>query len=134
MRTSRRVAASTPLTSTTLFRLEVPRITASFESGTPSDCARKLSTSAFALPPTGGEATLSFGAFPPQGPSKDVRLAPDETLRQRRILSLAGVRKSLLTPAQEAAGPEDAAIPAILFGGGALIPIEELLRAALLGQ
>ena len=133
MRASRKVCGCALRTRTTLSRAEAPRTTATSERGSPSTFARKRSTSALALPPTGGAATFSFRAAP-YGPSIDVRLAPGETLRYRRIPSFVGVKKPLLTPAQEAAGPEDAAVAPISFGGGALIPLEELLRAALLGE
>jgi hypothetical protein len=59
-----KVAASAPRTRTTLSRLEEPRITATSERETSSDCARKRSTSALALPQTGGAATLIFSAAP----------------------------------------------------------------------
>ena len=105
MRTSREAPACTLRTRTTSSRLEAPRTTATSERETPSCFAGKRSASALALP----------------------------SLRSRKIPSFAVVREPLLlTPAQEAAGPEDAAVPPVSFGGGS--PIEELLRAALLGQ
>ena len=130
----REVCACAPRTGTTLSRLEAPRITATSERESPSDPASERSASALASPSTGGGATFSLRAYAPEVPSMEVRLAPRETLRFRRIPSFVGVKGPLLTPAQKAAGPEDAAVPPVLFGGGALIPIEELLRAALLGQ
>src|SRR5215212_1690299 len=63
-------------------------------------------------------------------PAKEVRCAPGETLRLSRVPSLVGVTKPLLTPAQETAGPEDAAVVALLLP----FRVEELLRAALFGQ
>ena len=134
MRASRKVCGCALRTRTTLSRAQAPRTTATSERGSPSTFARKRSTSALALPSCGGAATFSFRAAP-YGPSIDVRLAPGETLRFRRIPSFVGVKKPLLTPAQEAAGPEDAAVPPVFsFRGGALIALEELLRAALFGE
>src|SRR5215217_2916383 len=63
-------------------------------------------------------------------PAKEVRCAPGETLRLSRVPSLVGVTKPQLTPAQQTAGPEDAAVVALLLP----FRVEELLRAALFGQ
>src|SRR5215216_2325726 len=59
----------------------------------------------------------------------EVLRAPGETLSWIFAPSLVRVTKPLLTPAQEAAGPEDAAVA--LLG---LLPVEELLRAPLLRE
>src|SRR5919112_3778446 len=59
----------------------------------------------------------------------EVRLAPGETRKLRMAPSTAETTKLLLTPAQKAAGPEDAAVSPLSFS-----PVEKLLRAALLGE
>src|SRR5918992_5219361 len=52
-----------------------------------------------------------------------------------RIPSSVEVMKPLLTPAQKAAGAEDAVVSLTVSGGcPALFPVEKALRAALLGQ
>src|SRR5918998_1830714 len=53
----------------------------------------------------------------------------------RRVPSFAVLRNTLLTPAQKAAGTEDAAVPPALLGSlSPLLAVEEALRATLLGQ
>src|SRR5918998_4518078 len=53
----------------------------------------------------------------------------------RRVPSFAVLRASLLTPAQKAAGAENAAVPPALLGSlSPLLAVEETLRATLLGQ
>src|SRR5215217_6207581 len=59
----------------------------------------------------------------------EVLRAPGETLSWIFAPSLVRVTKPLLTPAQEAAGPEDAAVA--LLG---LLPVEKFLRAPLLRE
>ena len=111
-----------------MFRLDVPLTTETSDFDTPSNAATKRSASAFALPSTGGAATRSLRASSPYAPSMDVCLAPGETLTLRIAPSLVETTKPLLTPAQKAAGPEDAAVAPLSF-----LYVEELLRTALLG-
>src|SRR4028119_1437697 len=105
-------------------------MTATSERGTPSILTRKRSTSALALPSTGGAATLSLSAASPWGPCNVLVFALGGTRSLTRAPAPRVTRGLLVTPAEEAAGARDPAV-FLLFP---VLAVEELVRAALLGE